>query len=246
MNGGPVPLYSIEVIIPAYNPGFFFQQCLDSCLFQTFKGSYSITIVDDGSSEDLYSTLSKFRPYPANVNIHYIRLDENKGAAHARNVGIKNTAADLIVFHDADDFMCQDRLEATVKAFDEDPVLVMVCGNWRWIIDGQLEDTPRFSKEHPIEYITLLFDLPICSATVAIKKEILNTTGLFNESYVVAEDYDLWARIVKNYPDRVKYIHREMIHHNRHATPYSLTKRYMWTEQHLQIIEEMKKKYKMI
>ncbi len=238
--------YSIEVVIPAYNPGSFFRKCMESCFQQTFKDNYNLTIVDDGSSEDIHSVISAFQPYPDNIKINYIRIEENRGAAHARNVGINHTASDLIVFHDADDYMCSDRLEVTVDAFKKDSNLVMVCGNWRWIINGESEDAPRFSKEHPIEYITLLFDLPISSPTVAIKRDILKTTGLFNEKYVVAEDYDLWARIVKHYPDRVKYIHKEMILHNRHATPYSLTKNYMWTQEHYKIIEEMKKKYKMI
>lgn len=236
----------IDIIIPAYNPGLFFEGCLNSCLHQTYQGPYKIIIVDDASTEDLPLTISKCKNQSSKVEIKYIRLEENKGVAYARNLAIKNSFGRFIVFQDADDFMCPDRIETSVQAFFQDTALVMVCGNWRWIINGVLEEHPRFAEDHLIEYVTLLFDFPISSPTVAIKREILETTGLFDEKYVVAEDYDLWARILKNFPHGVKYIHKEMTHHNRHATDYSLTKKYMWTEHYYRIIEELKKKYRMV
>lgn len=234
---------TVDVLIPAYNPGHYFELCLESCAKQTYPGPFRIIVADDGSTEDLLSTIKKYR---SKLDILYLRSEVNLGVAAARNAGLKKATGELLFFHDADDIMCPARIEATVAAFDNNPELVLVCGNWRWIIDGELEPRSRYAQEHPIEYATLLFDYPICSATVAIKRKILETTGEFNESYPVVEDYDLWIRIVKQFPDQLKYVHRDFIYHHRHATPYSLTKRYMWTEEHHRILEELKHKYRLV
>ena len=45
--------------------------------------------------------------------------------------------------------------------------------------------------------------LPLCivsPSAVVIKKSLLDDIGLFDESFKVCEDYDLWLRIAKKYP----------------------------------------------
>lgn len=234
---------TIDIIIPVYNPGPFLELCVESCLSQLYLGKYKITIIDDGSTEVLPKTWGK----RVGIDIEMIRSEENKGAAYARNVGIKHTTGDLIVFQDADDMMTPDRLAITVEHFQNNPSTVMVCGNWRWEVDGVMEENPRFLEPHPIiDQVALLFDFPVVCSTVSLRRKVLEKTGLFNESYEIGEDYDLWARVLEHYPNQVQYIHKELLYHHRHATPYSLTKRYMWTDRYYQILDEIRKKYGLV
>lgn len=227
----------LDVIIPVYNPGTYLEGCLKSCFAQDYLGPYTVTLIDDGSTEDIMPTLE---PYHNRVNL--IRLSENKGAAHARNVGIQATKGELILFQDADDYMTENRLSLTKEAFDKQPELVMVCGNFRWIIDGKVTP-PCFSVPPEIFYATLLIHFPINTCTVGLKRSILETTGLFDENYPVAEDYDLWMRIAKLYPEQIGYIREEMSYYNWCCTESSITKKYRRTQEYQQILAEISRKY---
>lgn len=233
---------TIDVIIPAYNPGRFFAGMLASVLNQSHAGDYTVTIVDDGSTEDLPAVIDSFR----SDKIAYHRLPKRMGAGYARNEAIRRTNGEMIVYQDADDLMCVDRLKLSVAEFEKDPSCVLVHGNVRWVIRGIPEEMPRFHKPREVELPTLLIDLPIWSGTAAFRRSALSVIGLFDESYEVAEDYDLWARFVKHFPDQIRYVHTEMVYHNRHAMPHSLSVQWMWTKRHEEILRKMRQKYRLV
>ncbi|NQY07253.1 MAG: glycosyltransferase family 2 protein, partial [Flavobacteriaceae bacterium] len=106
------------IIIPAYNPGKYLASAIKSCLNQRYK-NYTITVVDDNSTEDLKETL---RRYPS---VNYIRNEENIGPGASRNVGIRATNGDLVSLLDADDIMHSRKLKETIKAFKKKPNIGM-------------------------------------------------------------------------------------------------------------------------
>lgn len=242
-----MPLFSIffkqlvkqvlDIIIPAFNPGNFLIGCIESSLEQTYSGNYTITVIDDGSTEDIESLLTPFLN-----RIRLIQLPKNRGPAFARNMGIQATHGEFIFFQDADDFMSKDRLELTMKAFEKNPSHVMVCGNFQWIIDGKITP-PCFTTPPEIYYGTLLVHFPINASTVALRRSILEITGIFDENYPVAEDYDLWMRIAKKFPDQIGFVEEVISFYNWCATSSSLTKRYRHTEEYHKILSDISQKY---
>lgn len=227
----------LDLIIPAYNPGPYLKECLESCFQQTYQGDYTVTLIDDGSTEDLSPWIA---PYESKVQ--RITLSENHGPAHARNVGIAATKGEILLFQDADDRMSEQRLELTIRAFQQKPDLMMVCGNFRWVIDGKLSP-PCFTLPPEIYYATLLIHFPINTCTVGIKRTALEVTGVFDESYPVAEDYDLWMRVTKEFPNQIGYIEEELSYYNWCVTESSLTKKYRHTAQYQQILAKISEKY---
>lgn len=227
----------LDIIIPIYNPGKYLSGCLQSCFAQTYSEDYKVTLIDDGSTEDLHPYIA---PFSSKVDL--IRLPYNHGPAYARNVGIKATKGEFILFQDADDYMSENRLALTMDAFKKQPEYVMVCGNFRWIIDGKLTP-PCFTSPPEIYYATLLIHFPINTCTVGLRRSILESTGLFDENYPVAEDYDLWMRILKQYPDQIGYIPDEISFYNWCCTEFSLTKKYRRTAEYQQILAKISRKY---
>ena len=49
----------VDIIIPAYNPGEYLADAIKSCLSQEYK-HYTITVIDDNSSEDVKEMLKSF------------------------------------------------------------------------------------------------------------------------------------------------------------------------------------------
>lgn len=92
----------VSVIIPVYNNEKFMVRCIDLVLASSLKET-EVIIVDDGSTDNSGKIADWYRDnYPGKVTVIHT---ENRGAGHARNVGIEAAKGEYIAFADSDDFM---------------------------------------------------------------------------------------------------------------------------------------------
>jgi glycosyltransferase involved in cell wall biosynthesis len=95
-----VPLFSI--IIPLYNCEKFIEKCLLGVLNQNFN-SYEIIIINDCSKDRSLKICTKYREkYP---KIKIINQKINKGVSNSRNLGIKSSIGEYVIFLDSDDYL---------------------------------------------------------------------------------------------------------------------------------------------
>jgi glycosyltransferase involved in cell wall biosynthesis len=102
----PPPL--VSVITPVFNCCRFIEQTIDSVRAQTHADWEMICVDDcssDGSGELVQSLIDK------DCRIRLIRLEENSGAAVARNVAIEAARGRYIAFLDSDDIWLPYKLE---------------------------------------------------------------------------------------------------------------------------------------
>lgn len=104
----------MEIIMPAYNCAETIGRALDSLVCQTNQ-NFTVLIVDDCSSQDIYSII---QCYKDKLNIRYIRNEKNVGCGMTRQRGIDETAADYIAFLDADDQLLPDAVEVWSKEIE--------------------------------------------------------------------------------------------------------------------------------
>lgn len=98
-------MVKISIIIPVYNSDQHLRRCLKTICEQTFQ-DVEIICINDCSTDD---SLLILQEYAKNDNrIKLIDLKENKGAAAARNIGIKNACGQYLGFVDSDDFIDQN------------------------------------------------------------------------------------------------------------------------------------------
>ena len=100
----------ISVVVPCFNAEKYIDECLKSLLNQTFK-DFEIICVNDGSND---STLEKLKKY----NVEIIN-QENKGAAGAKNAGLKHAKGEYVTFVDCDDWINPRYLEKLYQAITE-------------------------------------------------------------------------------------------------------------------------------
>lgn len=86
-----------SIIMPVYNGERFIEDAIQSIIQQNID-NYELIIIDDGSTDKTGDVCKKF----VNKKIKYIKT-VNKGAGHARNIGIKKSKGDWILFIDCDD-----------------------------------------------------------------------------------------------------------------------------------------------
>jgi len=185
----------ISVIIPAYNAARSIARSLDSVLGQTLT-DFEILVVNDGSpdTDAFEAALSNYRE-----RVTYIR-QENRGAAAARNTGIKAARGEFLAFLDADDLWLPNYLEAQMDALRKVGADVVYCD--ALIVGSSLLKGRTFIGLAPTRCeVTpeslLSVDVGLLTSALIAKKKAVLDAGLFDETILRGHDFDLWLRIAQ-------------------------------------------------
>jgi teichuronic acid biosynthesis glycosyltransferase TuaG len=191
----------VSIIMPAYNVESYIEASINSVLNQTFK-DWELIIIDDGSIDLTSEILKKYELL--DKRIHYI-YQENSKQARARNNGIRIARASIIAFLDSDDLWMPNKLEVSLLHFDTNKFDLLFTdayygGNLE--IDAsvldlkkmKIPDSEYFGKNAIADFIAYN---RIPTLTVLVKKNVLAQVNFFDEQFVLAEDFDLWLRLLK-------------------------------------------------
>ncbi len=130
----------LSIIIPVYNHAHELEKCIDSILVQSrvsnsplrqgsggqarewFQGGGEIIVVNDGSTDDLDAGIKnlELRIKERGIRFEYV-VQENRGAAAARNRGFDASSGQYLFFCDADIRLNQDCLGKMMKALGDHP-----------------------------------------------------------------------------------------------------------------------------
>lgn len=213
----------ISVIVPTYNRESQIGRAIRSILRQTYA-HYEIIIVDDGSTDRTEEIVHGIR----DDRLQYIRLENNHGAAYARNVGIRASKYKYIAFLDSDDEWYPEKLELQMRRMQSDSkeVGLVYCR-----MSGiQKDGTGRFytpSYECLPESLEgdmfrfLLWRNVIGTPAMLVRRECLESVGLFRESLSCLEDYELVLRIAEKW--KISFVDEVLVEF--HETSGSLTSR---------------------
>lgn len=189
---------SISVVIPAYNAEKYLRECLDSIVNQTIEPC-EIVCVDDGSSD---ATPSIAAEYPS------VRLlvCEHRGVSAARNAGIRATSSTFVSFLDADDVWLPQKLEREITALRYGADIVH--GHVSEFV-SDVEDVVGIRK--PTMYSTAM------ATSVTIRRSLLTSVGMFDETIFDTEFIDLWSRLKVMNP-RIEVIDEVLVHRRIHSS----------------------------
>lgn len=130
---------SLSVIMPSYNAEQWIVQALESV--RSFAGlNADIIVVDDKSTDNTVSLVSKFAEQDKRVNL--VCLPENIGPGAARNAGLKQANGEYVIFFDADDIMIGENVKDAISLLDKYEADVAVLS----YIQCSSRNTSLFSK----------------------------------------------------------------------------------------------------
>jgi len=183
----------ISVIIPTYNSEKTIESCLKSLLKQSFpRKNYEIIIVDDGSNDRTLRIVSKYK----------VRIFRQKhsGPAVARNMGVKHSKGNIILFTDADCVPDKNWIKRVTEPFKNEQI-VGVAGAYKTLNKNKL--MARFAGyeiEERHEGMKKLDSIDFVGTyNCAYRKSIFSKFGGFDKSFSEAsgEDTELSFRISK-------------------------------------------------
>lgn len=197
----------IAVVVPTYKRPRLLEQCLNSLAAQDLPGDcFEIVVIDDASGVETQDVLARAsRDVP---NLSWQSVPENRGPAHARNLGVRLAGADLVLFIDDDIAATPTLLRRHVEAHSSgDPLLGMVgLVEWvpglevnrfmRWLDRGELQFAYRsWMREGPIDPPWKAF----YTCNLSMRRELFLEVGGFDERfpYAAFEDSELAVRLSK-------------------------------------------------
>lgn len=180
----------VSIIIPCYNSAKFITATLNSVIAQDYT-TWELIIIDDQSADDTCTIIEKFvNKYS---NIQFIRLPQNRGVSHARNLGMAKARGKYIAFLDSDDIWLENKLSLQVAYMEEKMLSLTFCAYNRINEDGDVISgvTPApFS----VSYKQLLSHNVIIFSTSMILK---STIGDLQFSKAGHEDWIFFLRLLK-------------------------------------------------
>jgi glycosyltransferase involved in cell wall biosynthesis len=190
-------MYSVSLLIPVFNHEKFLPELFESIWKQDYK-SIQIIAVDDGSTDNSYAVLLKFKaqsPFEMTV----LRKD-NGGICSALNMALNNATGELIAILASDDLLLPNRFQKQISLFQRSPDLKVLYNNGRYYINGE-----HYGKVHgysrrylakginaSYQYVTSEVPALFIQAMI-IRRSFLHKLGGFDEQ----TNSDDWALNIK-------------------------------------------------
>jgi SAM-dependent methyltransferase len=195
---------SVSVVIPAWNVEAYIARAIDSVLAQT-RPADEILVVDDGSTDNTAEIVRRY-----GTRVRYLHQPQT-GAAEARNCGIVEAAGRWIAFLDADDQWLPDKLARQMEGLTRNPDIVWSYTNYFVRPADSDSQTLSHTSQQALDLLAGkdCFDdyllayaagAPVVTATLIVRRDILQAVGAFQPGRRWAQDADLALRIAYLHP----------------------------------------------
>ncbi len=198
----------ISVIIPAYNRAGCIARALESVKAQGIT-DLEVILGDDASTDSTVELTMAIMP-----GVKVARLTSNQGASAARNAALKLAGGDYIAFLDSDDEWFPGKLSSQIQFLKDHPE-VGLCGSGHLLISRDGERIP-YPGRNPADWRKELHVAESFhgASTSVVRREVLESIGLFDEKLRVLEDWDWLLRISQKYSIHVLPEQLAIIHEN--------------------------------
>jgi glycosyltransferase involved in cell wall biosynthesis len=174
----------VAIIMAAHNEEKYIERALRSCLGQSVDPSFcDVIVVDDGSTDATARIAAGF-----GERVQIISNDIRLGLPASLNRGIQAAHSRFVVRVDADDYIHHDFVRVLSLFLELNGHMQAAACDY-YTVDA--------NEEH-LEHVNCL-ERPI-GCGIMFRKDRLIELGLYDESFLMAEDLDLRLRFEKRWP----------------------------------------------
>ena len=193
----------VSIIVRTKDRPKLLKSALQSIADQTY-GPIEVVLVNDGGCD---LDIEELKGILGDIALNYIRLEKNTGRAHAGNVGIKSAKGEYIGFLDDDDEFYPEHLVTLVSSLEHNDYEVAYTDSLM-VYKGYDPHTHEFNNEvkkeiafsQDFNYDRLVFENYIPLMCLLFDRRPLVTSGGFENSFDLYEDWDLLIRIGNKCP----------------------------------------------
>jgi glycosyltransferase involved in cell wall biosynthesis len=170
-----------SVVVPVFNGARFLAEALQSVTAQEIQ-PLELLVVDDGSTDE---SVGIAQAHGARV----IR-QERGGVARARNAAIAAATAPVLAFLDQDDVWHPAKLRLQIAVLEQRPDSVSLTFQ-DFFLEPPLTAPPAWFARPELIGVSHPGWVPSC---MAVRRELFESVGFFNEGLAQASDLDWFAR----------------------------------------------------
>jgi len=217
----------VTIIMATFNRAGFIGEALRSIQAQTYD-NWECVVVDDGSTDETPSIASSVAAADPRFSFHRRPASLPKGPSACRNMAMRSTTGDYILFVDDDDIVhpdllavCVSELHATGLDFCKYRKRPFPDGSDPGAFDPSRSYAKRAVSVNDIEDVVMNRTLGFAVCVVMWRRSCLERNP-FDESLVYAEDWECYSRILLDGArgvaiDKVLYFNR--MHANNRSNP---------------------------
>jgi glycosyltransferase involved in cell wall biosynthesis len=181
----------VSVLMSVQDGERYLRAAIESILDQGFA-DFEFLILDDASSDASRAMIASYD----DPRIRLIENERNLGLTRSLNRGIRLSQGAYIARMDADDLSLPDRLQKQVDFLDADPRCAVVA-SFSKRIDRSAAEVGVLKS--PIEEEEIRRSLRrgncLTHGSVMMRRQSLESVGLYDETMTHSQDYDLWLRL---------------------------------------------------
>ena len=190
--------FSVLITVYEKEKPYNLRKSLLSSYRQTIKPTEIVLVCDGILTQDLYNEIEDIKNLIPILKVY--QLSTNVGSGPASCFGVEKCNTDIIARMDSDDYSEKTRFEKQIKAFKENPNLIMVGTN---ILEKNTEFTAFKTVPEKTEEIREYskFRNPFNNPSSMMKKEYILKVGNYRK-FRYLEDYDLTMRLIHDNPTK--------------------------------------------
>ena len=190
--------FSVLITVYEKEKPYNLRKSLLSSYRQTIRPTEIVLVCDGELTQELYDEIEQIKSEIPILKVY--QLPCNVGSGPASCFGVKKCNTDLIARMDSDDYSEETRFEKQIKAFEENPNLIMVGTN---ILEKNTEFTAFKTVPEKTEEIRKYskFRNPFNNPSSMMKKEYILKVGNYRK-FRYLEDYDLTMRLIHENPTK--------------------------------------------
>ena len=181
----------VSIITPFYNSSKFIDECVNSVISQSYT-NWELLIVDDYSDDNSKELLLNLEKRDERIQV--IFLDNNIGAANARNVAILKAKGKYIAFLDSDDSWDYQKLDKQISFMIKNEIAFSYT-SYQSISENGLDIIGVINAPYKMAYNNYLKNTIIGCLTVVIDIEKVGDFEM--PSIRSSHDMALWLLIMK-------------------------------------------------
>ncbi len=184
----------VSIIVPVYNVEKYIVETMESVRRQSYP-CWELLLVEDVSTDRTRQVIQDYLNRVEDNRIRLICQSENKGAAHARNLGLLQAQGRYIAYLDADDLWEPKKLERELAFMREKNAAFAFTGyefadeNGRGL--GKVVRVPETLSYREALKNTTIFTTTVMFDTARIDKSLLEMP------IIKSEDTALWWKVLK-------------------------------------------------
>lgn len=185
----------VSIIVPVYHAEEYIAMTMDSVRKQTYE-HWELLLVVDGETDPTVPVIEEYIRKTKESRIRLLLQDRNRGAALARNRGVKEAKGRYIAYLDADDLWMEQKLEKELSFLQEKKVGFVFTGyefaDEAAVGTGKVVRVPEKLVYKEALKNTTIFTSTVMFDTQRIAKELLEMPDM------KSEDTALWWKILRS------------------------------------------------